>query len=78
LTLMNSEFMTRQAGRLAEKLSKECGDDRRRLVEEGTRTVFGRRPTAKEIEHAEAFLNGNDFASLCLLWFNTNEYLYVD
>ena len=78
LTLMNSEFMTRQAERLAAKLRKDHGEDQRRWIQEGTRIVFGRAPSAAEIEQTEAFLAGNDLAALCLLWFNTNEYLYVD
>ena len=78
LTLMNSEFMTRQAERLAGKLRKDFGEDMGRWIQEGTRIVFGRGPTAPEMKRAQDFLAGSDLASLCLLWFNTNEYLYVD
>jgi hypothetical protein len=78
LTLMNSEFMTNQAQRLAERLRKENGNETRRWIQEGTRIVFGRVPSETEIERTEAFLAKNDLAALCLLWFNTNEYLYVD
>jgi hypothetical protein len=78
LTLMNSEFMTRQAKRLAAKLRKDYGEDQSRWIQEGTRIVFGRVPTATEVDHTRAFLARNDLAALCLLWFNTNEYLYVD
>ena len=78
LTLMNSEFMTRQAERLASRLRKEYGDDQRRWIQEGTRIVFGRAPSALETERLTAFLQANDLPALCLLWFNTNEYLYVD
>jgi hypothetical protein len=78
LTLMNSDFMMRQADRLAARLRKDYGDDRRRWIEEGTRLVFGRLPEAAEVERAQAFVAANDLSALCLLWFNTNEYLYVD
>ena len=75
---MNSEFMTRQAERLAARLRKEYGEDQGRWIQEGTRMVFGRAPSASETQRIQAFLANNDLAALCLLWFNTNEYLYVD
>jgi hypothetical protein len=78
LTLMNSEFMTKQAAALADRLRKDNGDDKRRWIQEGTRIVFGRAPSPVELDRAQAFLANNDLAALCLLWFNTNEYLYVD
>jgi hypothetical protein len=75
---MNSDFMLKQAERLATRLQKEVGNQKKRWIEAGTRIVFGRPPSAEELQGAETFLSTNDLASLCLLWFNTNEYLYVD
>ena len=78
LTLMNSDFMLRQAERLAVRLQKEVGNHTERWIQAGTRIVFGRPPSSEEFKRAEKFLSTNNLASLCLLWFNTNEYLYVD
>ena len=78
LTLMNSEFMMKQAERLAARIRSEQGDQQDRWIQAGTKIVFGRAPSAAELQRAQAFLAANDLASLCLLWFNTNEYLYVD
>ena len=77
LTLMNSEFMTRQAERLAGKLRKDFGEDVGRWIQEGTRIVFGRGPIAGNETRAR-FPRRLRLASLCLLWFNMNEFLYVD
>ena len=78
LTLMNSDFMLKQAERLAARIRKEHGDQQDRWIQAGTRIVFGRAPSAEELNRSRTFLSRNDLASLCLLWFNTNEYLYVD
>ena len=78
LTLMNSDFMLKQAAHLAQHLQKEQGADQAKWIEAGSRIVFGRAPTPDEAKRSAAFLQRNDLASLCLLWFNTNEYLYVD
>jgi hypothetical protein len=78
LTLMNSDFMLKQAERLAARIRKEHGDRQDRWIQAGTRIVFGRAPSAEELNRSRTFLSRNDLASLCLLWFNTNEYLYVD
>ena len=78
LTLMNSDFMMKQAAKLAERLQKEHGSDQVRMIEAGSRIVFGRAPSEAESSRATTFLARNDLAALCLLWFNTNEYLYVD
>ena len=78
LTLMNSDFMMKQAAKLAERLQKEHGSDQISMIEAGSRIVFGRAPSSAESNRATTFLARNDLAALCLLWFNTNEYLYVD
>ena len=78
LTLMNSDFMLKQAAQLAERLRKDNSNDPAKLIEAGSRIAFGRAPKVDEAKRAAAFLERNDLAALCLLWFNTNEYLYVD
>ena len=78
LTLMNSEFMTRQADILAARLKKEKGEEPAAWVEAGWQLAFGRGPTDAERERALDFLGHSSLPRLCLLWFNMNEFLYVD
>jgi hypothetical protein len=66
LTLLNGEFMVKQAKVLAGK----AGD-----VEGLWRRVYGRGPTAAERERAERVANREQLALVLL---NTNEFLYVD
>ncbi len=78
LAMMNSEFVNQQADRLAERLKKEHPDNPEAWVDAGWRLTVGRAPTAEEKGRALAFLNRNNLARLCLMWFNLNEFLYVD
>ena len=66
LTLMNGEFMVREANKLAAK----AGD-----AEGLWRRVFGRAPTAAEREQAGRL---KDLEQMALVLLNTNEFLYVD
>ncbi|MFN9300307.1 MAG: DUF1553 domain-containing protein [Acidobacteriota bacterium] len=66
LTLMNGDFMVKQAKVLAGK----AGD-----VESLWRRVHGRQPTAAEKEKAGRIANREQLA---LVMLNTNEFLYVD
>jgi hypothetical protein len=66
LTLLNGEFMVKQAKVLAGK----AGD-----VDGLWRRVYGRGPTAAERERAERVANREQLALVLL---NTNEFLYVD
>jgi cytochrome c553 len=78
LALMNSQFMTDQAARFAERLRSKSGESREAWVEGGWRAAFGRAPSAEERAKALGFLDGNPLPRLCLLWFNMSEFVYVD
>ncbi len=78
LALMNSEFTVALAAKLAALLRKENGESPQAWVEAGSKRVLGRAPAAAETERALAFLKRNTLESLCLAWFNTSEFLYVD
>src|SRR6266404_1832457 len=58
LMLMNSQFILDQAARFAQRLQKECGDDRAAQVARAWQLAFSRSPTAPELTDALAFLSG--------------------
>jgi hypothetical protein len=74
LTMMNSEFMLRQAGRLAGRAAKAADP-----VRELWRLALQRDPTEDEARRAAAFLDDADaLRRLALVLFNLNEFLYLD
>jgi mono/diheme cytochrome c family protein len=56
LVFMNSAFVIESAGRLATRLAGEAGDRRSQLTR-GWLLTLGRRPSADELDGAEAFLH---------------------
>ena len=57
LMLMNSGFILEQAGRFAQRLRRETGDDKRRQVIQAYQLAFARPATAKEIQEALEFIS---------------------
>jgi hypothetical protein len=88
LSLMNSEFIDEQAGRLAQRVSELAGSDRRRQIDHAIRCVLGRAATPQEIDEGLALMREieEDFGlpteeSLklyCLTVFNWNEFMFID
>ncbi len=78
LALMNSEFMAEQADRFAARLKAKHSESREAWIDAGWRAAFGRVPSTEEKNKAMAFLAKSTLPRLCLLWFNMNEFLYVD
>ncbi len=78
LALLNSEFTAKQSARLAARLQREYGGNTGALVDAGFRLTLGRAPAPEERAKALQFLERNPLPSLCLLWFNLSEFLYVD
>jgi hypothetical protein len=78
---MNSPFVRDQAKALASTLMKE-GDAAKR-VEALYRRAVGRAPNAEELKLALAFLKEDKgdaeraLADLCVVIFNTHEFVYV-
>jgi hypothetical protein len=69
LTLMNNEFVVKQAGFLAE---------RARDIDGLYRILFQRAPSAKERDLATAFGKRESLAALARVLINSNEFSYVD
>src|SRR5438132_6404137 len=57
LMLMNSQFILDQAARFAQRLQKECFDDRAAQVARAWQLAFSRTPTAPELADALEFLS---------------------
>src|SRR5438876_12426374 len=57
LMLMNSQFIIDQAARFAQRLQKECADDRAAQVARAWQLAFSRTPTKQESTEALEFLS---------------------
>ena len=84
LQLLNSEFSSGIAEKLAKRLSVEAiqDADKVKLMFELT---LSRSPTAGEIHDVLSFINDSEgeenlqrWADVCLAMLNTNEFLYID
>jgi cytochrome c553 len=78
LALMNSGFTWAQAGIFAARVKKIAGDDAALQLETAWRLAFARTPDETEAQTALDYLRRNSLERLCLLIFNTNEFVYVD
>jgi uncharacterized protein DUF1553/uncharacterized protein DUF1549/cytochrome c len=88
LTLLNSPLARQQAAEFAKRLIKECGNKQLDVVVRAWQLAYGREPSPSECDRATEFLsNRNDggadvgleaLADLCLVLFNSNEFVYVD
>ena len=77
LTLLNNDFVIRQAGLLAQRLRKESGDDAGRQIERAYRLLYGRGATERELKLGREFLAGQTLANYTRALINANEFVYV-
>ncbi len=86
LTLLNNEWVAQRAAAFATRVTSTA-DDTPARCEAAWRLAVGRRPSEVEHavakEHLEAAVEGGmssqeAWASLCLVLFNTNEFVFVD
>ena len=88
LTLLNSDFMNKQAALLAQRVSREVGRSSERRVARALEIVLSRPPSSSEVERGldlvrdlqqeEHFSFEQAFNSFCLLLLNLNEFVYLD
>ena len=78
LELLNGKFANRLAAAFAERLQRECGDDRGRQVDLAFRLCAGRVPTLREREVAVEFLRTQSLREFAVAMFNLNAFLYVN
>jgi hypothetical protein len=75
--MMNSEFMTSHADKLAARLRKEAATPEAQ-VDRAFRLAIGRAPDAAEKVKALEYLSRASLTKFCLLLYNLSEFLYVD
>jgi len=78
LELLNGTLANTLAEALANRLEKDCGDDKNRMIAEAYQLTMGRTPTVKEHELAELFLRDQPLKEFALAMFNLNGFLYVE
>jgi len=86
LTLLNGQWTTQEAGRLADKLAADNADEAD-LIKKTWNAVYARDPRPKEVTDARTFIEKQTVevgskkaavAELVRALFNTNEFLYVE
>ena len=83
LALLNDEFMLKQAGYFAERLTaatsaldqQTCGEAQ---VELAFRLAFGRKPSSDERSAAAEYIRSAGLPAFCRAMLNANEFVYVD
>lgn len=85
LLLLNGDFALERGKHLAAALHQRCGGDEVRMIAQGYRLAWGRRPRAEEIQLARRFLRTRSearrraaFADFCHALLCTNEFLFLD
>ena len=77
LTLLNDEFVLRQAKLFADRVKEAAPDDAARQVDLAYRIALSRPPRAEEAGLAADFLKTRSLADFTHVLFNLNEFLYV-
>ncbi len=78
LSMLNGVLSTRLSAAFAKRVEREAGSDAGKQVETGYRLSFGRLPLAAERGPARKFVSEFGLQQLCLILFNSSEFLYVD
>jgi cytochrome c553 len=78
LSLSNNVYMEKCAERFAERVRREAGDNLLNQIERTWHLAFARSPNQSEIELAQSFVVLHGLDQLCLVLFNSNEFLFVD
>jgi hypothetical protein len=77
LTLLNDEFVLRQARLFADRVKEAAPDDTARQVDLAYRIALSRSPRPEEAALAAEFLRHRTLADFTHVLFNLNEFLYV-
>ena len=88
LSMINGDLVNEEAAKLARRVEFERPNDRRAQVARARELVSGVAPSAREVDEACAFLDelqqrdglteAHALDSLCLVFLNLNEFLYID
>jgi len=77
LNLWNSKFIQQQSAAMADRLTREAGEQAAAIVDEAWNLAFQRAPEPGEAEEAIAFMQATDLQSLCRAILNSNEFLFI-
>ncbi|MBK5294445.1 MAG: DUF1553 domain-containing protein, partial [Acidobacteriia bacterium] len=77
LTLLNNEFVLKQAGYLAARLEKEAGAGSEARINQLYRLLFQRLPSRQESSLGLRFLEKQPLSLYCRALLNANEFVYV-
>lgn len=81
LLLLNHPFTHAQATHLAERLLREVPDDDTVRIEHAFRLMFGRPPSAEEVDIARQVIAqgaASDWSDLAHVLLCSNEFVYLD
>ncbi|MCF6287504.1 MAG: DUF1553 domain-containing protein, partial [Candidatus Hydrogenedentes bacterium] len=78
LSLLNNDFMLKQAGYFAERVVESAGNEKETQVAEAFRLAFGREPETRERSVCVALANEEGLPALCRVLFNANEFVHID
>jgi hypothetical protein len=78
LILMNNQMVLFQAGKFAERVRREAGNDVTQQVRRAVALALGRPADAVELDKGVAFVSGSPdgLVEFCHILFNLNEFLY--
>jgi hypothetical protein len=77
LTLMNDEFVLRQAKLFADRVNEGAPNNRDKQIDLSYRIALGRRPSVEEMNIGRAFLSKHQLVDLTHVLLNLNEFLYI-
>jgi hypothetical protein len=77
LTMLNNEFVVRQAGFLAGRLEREGGSDPNGQIRRAYNLLYGRNPSPSEVQLGRDFLKNQPLPIYCRVLLNANEFVYV-
>ena len=77
LTLLNNDFVLRQAGLFSDRLKKEAGSKAVDQIRRAYELLYGREPNAAELSLGSRFLASQPLHIYTRALFNANEFVYV-
>lgn len=78
LALLNNDFMLRQSGYFAERLTNEKPMDLSQRITSAFLLAFGRPPSADELAAGETLAKSRGLQQFCRMLLNANEFVYID
>lgn len=78
LALLNNDFMLRQSGYFAERLTKEDKLDVPQQISYAFLLAFGRPPSPDELAAGESLAKSRGLLQFCRMLLNANEFVYID